>query len=189
MLTKTKNPEHGDLIAFGDHCIWVWECNQIAKRYCNEESIEGWCEIDSQLSIILKEYALLQIAKTHDPAKSGKFDNHSMQYYCKKYGCDYKSEIKGSESFIKSIILARKKIIAHNDLGVMRRGDGLGGFSDGEDQKYFETLHTALNNLYQMAGIGPFPDWPTFITSDIEMTIQKISQVVGRRIEDTDAHH
>jgi hypothetical protein len=174
-----RYPKHADLITLGDDCNWAWECWQIAKQYCNDPEIIGWSAIDSQLATILKEYCLLQLAKLHDPAKSGRYDNHTLQHYCVKYGCDYESSIAESRDFIQAIVEARNKLIAHNDLEA-RRGGCLGAFVDGDDEKYFVTLRTVLTLLYATAGIGPFPDWPSFVTKDVDSAMQKIRQLAAR---------
>ena len=49
-------------------------------------------------------------------------------------------------------------------------------FTDGDDEKYFSGLHKVLDFLYGQAGIGPFPEWPTFINEDFDEFLAKINK-------------
>ena len=92
-------------------------------------------------------------------------------------------------AFVESVVQARKKTIAHSDLEVIRSDSRLGTFKEGDDDRYFEILHLAVNALYAKAGIGPFPDWPTFITNDVTASIEKMRQLTSRSSGRADARH
>lgn len=178
MLLSEKYPEHLDLISFGDHCNWTWDCFQIATAYCNAEDIHGWCQADSYLVSILREYFLLQIAKIHDPKESSGHPNHSLDYLVVRYGLErdplvaaFKNE---NAELIESVCQARKKVIAHNDLNSLNSARRFGVFNDGAPDNYFRSLHQVMARLYEMAGIGPFPEWPCFAQQDAEEFLEVV---------------
>jgi hypothetical protein len=180
MLLSDKYPKHSILIKFGNQCIWTWEVCRLAKKYCNDESLIGWCGLDTYLASILKEYALLQIAKMHDPEKICGHENHSfhkmISHYHAKNDPIIVNFFEDNKDFIATICDARKKTIAHSDLETVRGNKILGTFPDGADDKYFLGLHQAVEHLYNKAGIGPFPDWPIFIDNDFDEFITKINK-------------
>lgn len=178
MLLSEKYPEHLDLIRFGDHCNWTWDCFQLARAYCNAEDIHGWCGVDSYLVLILREYSLLQIAKIHDPKESSGHANHSLDYLVVRYGAErdplvaaFKNE---NAELIEVVCQARKKVIAHNDLNALDSACRFGAFEDGADDNYFRTLHQVVSRLYERAGIGPFPEWPRFGQQDAEEFLEVV---------------
>ncbi|MEN6624519.1 MAG: hypothetical protein ABFD50_23595 [Smithella sp.] len=189
MLLIDKYPEHSILINFGAQCIWAWEVFRFAKKYCNNESIIGWCGLDACLATILKEYSLLQIAKMHDPASSCGYENHSFHKVSSLYHADNDPIIidflEANKEFIGSIRDARKKTIAHSDLETVRTNAIWGAFPDGADDKYFSGLHAAVEYLYGKAGIGPFPEWPTFIDADFEDFLVKIKKSANKSLQPT----
>ncbi|NTU49834.1 MAG: hypothetical protein HGA87_02905 [Desulfobulbaceae bacterium] len=192
MLLIDKYPEHSILIKFGDQCIWAWEVFRLAKNYCNNESIIGWCGLDTCLAVILKEYSLLQVAKLHDPESSCGHENHSFQKLTSDYYANKDPLIidflKDNKEFIDSSRDARRKSIAHSDLQTIRINATWGAFPDGADDKYFSGLHAAVDYLYRKAGIGLFPEWPTFIDADFEEFLIKIKRSANQGMQ-ADQHH
>ena len=188
MLLIERYPEHANLIRFGDHCSWAWECFQLAKAYCNSEDIRGWCGVDSSLVSILREYSLLQIAKTHDPKKSGGYANHSLDYLTGLYDAEEEPVIsaftKENAEFIESVRDARKKVVAHSDLKALGSERQLGAFEDGADDDYFRSLHQVVARLYEKAGIGPFPKWPHFAQDDAEEFLGIVRRVQRSKLRD-----
>ena len=178
MLLTEKYPEHLDLIRFGDHCNWAWDCFQLAKAYCNAEDIHGWCGVDSYLVPILREYSLLQIAKIHDPKQSSGHPNHSLDYLAALYSAEADSVMvafkKKNADLIESVCQARKKVIAHNDLAALNSDRRFGAFENGADNDYFRSLHQVVARLYDKAGIGPFPEWPSFAQHDAELFLKVV---------------
>ena len=189
MLLIDKYPEHSILIKFGDQCIWALEVFRFAKKYCNNESIIGWCDLDARLATILKEYSLLQIAKMHDPVRSCGCENHSFHKVSAHYHADKDSVIidflKNNKEFISSIRDARKKTIAHSDLRTVETNAIWGAFPDGADDKYFSGLHAAVEYLYGKADIAPFPEWPKFIDADFEDFLVKINKSANKPMHRT----
>jgi len=178
MFLSEKYPEHLDLIKFGDHCNWTWDCFQLAKAYCNAEDIHGWSGIDSYLVPILREYALLQIAKIHDPKESSGHPNHSLDHLVARYGAEPDPAVvafkKDNADFIESVCQARKKVIAHNDLAALGFDRHIGTFANGSDEVYFRSLHQAVARLYEKAGIGPLPEWSSFAQHDAELFLKVV---------------
>ncbi|HRR21129.1 MAG TPA: hypothetical protein P5553_06925, partial [Desulfomonilia bacterium] len=150
-------------------------------RYCNNESLIGWCGLDTYLVNILKEYSLLQIAKMHDPVSSCGHENHSFQKLISYYHAEKDPIIinffEDNKEFITVVLNARNKTIAHSDLETVRSKTTWGIFTDGEDEKYFLGLHKAVDYLYGKAGIGPFPEWPVFIDAGFDEFLVKINKI------------
>ncbi|CAH1590768.1 hypothetical protein ACPV5H_26540 [Vibrio harveyi] len=171
-------PEHSDLIKFGDQAEWTWQCFVIAKQYCNNEDIVGWCGLDEYLAVILKEYSFLQIAKLHDRDKTFGNANNSLEYYLQKYDLVNDPVVNsfktGTNEFYTAICNARKKTIAHSDLAAVQSKKIFGAFPEGADDDYFEGLHSVLERLYEAAGIGPFSSWSKFVEDDMEEFFSKI---------------
>ncbi len=172
MRLVDKYPEHADLIRLGDQCMWAWDCFQVAKAYCNAADIHGWCGLDPTMVLVLREYALLQIAKTHDPKSSGKHANQSLPYVAARYHAEESPVItaftNANAEFIESVRDARSKVIAHSDLDAVGSQRRFGAFKTGADDVYFHSLHDVMAWLYEMAGIGSFPEWPRFAQDDVE---------------------
>jgi hypothetical protein len=128
--------------------------------------IHGWCGADSYFVTILREYSLLQVAKIHDPEQTGGYANHSLDYLAARYGAQDDSVIaafeKSNAQLIDSVCHARKKVIAHSDATAVGSTYRFGAFDDGADDDYFRSLHEVVARLYEVAGIGLFPEWPRF---------------------------
>lgn len=107
-------------------------------------------QIGSSLSIInndLLDNVLLQIATLHDPAKSGKNENLTIDLFAThvKWSDEEKKEIQSlSEEMGKlysEIKKYRNKILAHNARDAYSSGKSFGLFSeDGDDEEYFRLL-------------------------------------------------
>ena len=106
---------------------------RLAKRYCNDESLIGWCDLDVLLVNIFKEYSLLQIAKIHDPINSCGHENHSFHYMISNYHAENDpiiiSFLEDNKVFITVSRDARKKAIAHSDLETVRNNTTWGVFT------------------------------------------------------------
>lgn len=169
-----KYPNHRELIQLGEQCIWCWTCFKLAKSYCDDEQLEGCLSIDPILVDIFKEYALLQLAKLHDNVSTGRHQNHTIEYVIQKYSnnatliSNYNILCSDNAELIDSIKSARSKIIAHNDVRAHSTDAIYGQFSANSEITYFYSLHKLMNSLYNHAGIGVFPEWPTLIDGHIK---------------------
>ena len=115
------------------------------------------------LSEIIQEHWLLQLAKLHDPAVQGGQINLTINYII-EYGnweASIESELKRlrNEMLILNapIRIARNKILSHNDLASILNGGSLGRFNVGDDIKYFACLQDFANLIYDKTVGGPWP--------------------------------
>ncbi len=99
-----------------------------------------------RISIVTQEYALLQIAKLHDPALQANQLNLTLEYVVRYGGWDavtltnlekLKSQLDTLKSQIKP---ARNKVICHNDLLSLLNPTPLGAFTKDADVQYFNNL-------------------------------------------------
>lgn len=173
--------DHTGLAKFYDQCDWAWQIHILMKTYCNTEELIGWCSLDTYLGVILKEYAVLQIAKLHDNAETRSNKNHSLLFYCKKYGIERESIVQeflnDFEPFYKGMQKARNKIIAHCDLKQIQSGNIIGGYTPGTDLEYFRRLHEVIQRLYHAAGIGTPPEWSEMIHRESDELVNTLSKL------------
>lgn len=113
---------------------------------------------------ISQEYSYLQICKLHDPATSRATNssNLSISYIVKLDWGDERESIEGLAEKLnklnRHINPARNKVIAHNDLEVLLRGEPIGAFPHGLDVEYFQYLQEFVNRVHEkwVGGIRPF---------------------------------
>ena len=153
---------------------------EIMLNYQIDDNSGIWRKIGTSL----QHYWVLQIAKINDPKGHGNHYNFSLEYFVdcvvKKdsYKTSYNKFRAANEEFIiEANRKARNKIVSHRDLEVFNSPDGVGGFPEGLDQKYFDSLHEIISEGYKELGLGFSPEWPTFIVNDTRIFMDKISKV------------
>jgi len=166
--------------SFSSLCISAYECLQMYKIMC-EYKIDDESGIWGRLGTILQHYWVLQIAKINDPEKHGKDYNFSLAYFVARvnkgsYKCSYNKFLEDNKEFIEAIKKGRVKVVAHRDLGVFNSPDGVGAFSAGLDENYFNSLHEIISEGYRELGLGFFPEWPSFIVGDTKIFMNKIER-------------
>jgi hypothetical protein len=117
----------------------------------------------ARLSVISQEYALLQVAKLHDPAiVSGKI-TLSIDYVV-TYGAWNSTvrlnleALKGKlDAFGAQLRSVRNRSLSHNDLAAIVSGKTLGSFEPGEGEKYFHILQEFVNVVHEEVVGGPWP--------------------------------
>ncbi|MEQ1887898.1 MAG: hypothetical protein ABL951_01815 [Alphaproteobacteria bacterium] len=155
MSTLQNKPEMNPVIAekFCEACNWAYE-TWVTHKYLFDLNSDPAATIEkkhvipffNRLNIITHEYALQQIARLHDPAEQYGDLNLSIKLVV-LYGewgkkeDDVKVIEKKLNEFWGHTKPARNKILAHNDLKTSLTNQLLGGFPDGEDDKYFAALH------------------------------------------------
>lgn len=164
--------------SFSNLCISAYECWQMYKVMC-EYNVEDESGIWTRFGTILHRYLILQIAKINDPEKYGKDYNLSLEYFVSyvnkpSYKSSYEKFRVANGDFIKAVNVSRNKVIAHPDLEVYTSGEAVGGFSDGLDKKYFDSLHRILSEGYKELGLGYFAEWPEFIVEDTKTFMDKL---------------
>ena len=164
--------------SFSSLCISAYECLQMYKIMC-EYKIDDKSDIWGRFGTILQHYWVLQIAKINDPEKHGKDYNFSLAYFVARvnkasYTGSYNKFLEDNKEFIKAIKEARVKVVAHRDFEVFKSADGVGAFSAGLDEKYFNSLHEIISEGYKELGLDFFPEWPSFIVNDTKIFMDKM---------------
>jgi len=129
---------------FGDMANLIEEKTDLSTIDFQETSY-GSCLF--RLNQLLNDYCIMEISKLHDRATDRKGNkNLSIDYIAKQ---DFWSEeeqekinslVSSMEYFFKKIKPSRDKILAHNDLSTCIDNKILGGFSEGDDERYFQDL-------------------------------------------------
>jgi len=116
------------------------------------------------LNHITHEYALLQLAKLHDPAGQKGNRNLGLEFI-RAYGRWEKpkaKQLKGLHlklnGLYEKIKPARDRILCHNDYQTFLRNRGLGKFPKNADREYFDTLK-------EFVSAGPLLDARVWIAS------------------------
>lgn len=188
-INETKlNKEKEIAESFSSLCISAYECWQMYKIMC-EYKIDDESGIWGRLGPILHHYFYLQIAKINDPIakindpkKHGKDYNFSLAYFVARvnkasYTGSYNKFLEDNKEFIAAIKKARVKVVAHRDLRVFNSLDGVGAFSAGLDENYFNSLHEIISEGYKELGVGFFPEWPSFIVGDTKIFMDKMLKI------------
>lgn len=100
----------------------------------------------SDLNTILQYNLLLEFAKITDPAKTGKYENFTIDNLIESI--DWPDDVHSTltslndktKKFRGYIIDARHKLLAHMDKGVHLSDEVLGGFPEGEEGSFLRTL-------------------------------------------------
>ena len=144
--------------------------------------IDGKGDIWRRLGPMLHHYIYLQIAKINDPKNYHGDDNFSLEYFVARvnkasYVDSYGKFRKANKEFIEAINKARNKVITHRDWRVFNSPDGVGAFSAGLDEKYFNSLHEIISEGYKELDLGLFPEWPQFIANDTKFFMDKMLKI------------
>ena len=147
-----------------------------------EYKIDDKSGIWARLGTILYHNWVLQIAKINDPEKHGKDYNFSLAYFVARvnkasYTGFYNKFLEDNKEFIEAIKKARVKVAAHRDLEVFNSPDGVGAFSAGLDQKYFDSLHEIISEGYRILDLGSFPEWPLSIVNKTKIFMDKMLKI------------
>jgi hypothetical protein len=145
---------------FGEQCRWAWTIrNQYRVLYEHGEPRLRLLDRVAQdyfsfMHTVLVQYIYLQFSRLTDPATQGQWTNLSAPYIAEK--CEWPPEVRGSLrahlkallSFRERVVLPRQKLIAHADLDSLMSDARLGGFEEGEDDRFFESLQEFMNVAY-----------------------------------------
>ena len=146
-------------------------------KYKIDDNSGIWGKIGTSLH----HYFNLQITKINDPAKHGKNYNFSLAYFVDyvnkdSYRDSYNKFLEDNKEFIKAMKKARVKVVGHRDREVFNSPDGVGAFSAGLDENYFNSLHEIISEGYRELGLGFFPEWPSFIVGNTKIFMNKIEK-------------
>ena len=156
--------------AFCNHCNWAYEVWVTHKCLFDdnpnrEDNIGLVRDFTVRLSTITQEYALLQIAKLHDPWRHGRHVNLSVDYMVRfgDWGAtqgrinDISAKLTQLHECIRP---ARDKILSHNDLATISGSRTLGAFPKGDADQYFAALQELANevHVHWTGELFPFDD-------------------------------
>lgn len=156
-------------VEFCKLCSWAYEVwlnhrELFATNPRREELQKSWAGDElARLNIISQEYALLQVAKLHDPAVvSGKITlgiDYVVTYGA--WSANTRSKLEHLRSklnaFGAQLRDVRNKSLSHNDLAAVAAGATLGAFESGEDEQYFQTLQEFVDIVHGEVVGGPWP--------------------------------
>lgn len=163
---------------FCELCAWaheVWEHHEElfqapTSKHLQEHKLIG--PFLSRLSVVSQEYALLQLAKLHDPPISMGRVSLTIGYVVEYGGWSTSTQqrlehLRGElDSFGAQLKVARNRALAHYDLLANMSDEPLGSFQAGDDRKYFSRLQELVNVVHNEAIGGPFP-FDSFVQADV----------------------
>jgi hypothetical protein len=129
----------------------------------------------STLNVITQEYAILQVAKLHDPSGKGGNSNIGLEFMRNRSGRNAETEQKLEELHIQlnglfeQIKSARNKIVAHNDRRAILGKTALGGFPKDADLNYFKQLQ----EFVALVQNGPF-QFSDYSKTDAEILLRTL---------------
>ncbi|TVQ83789.1 MAG: hypothetical protein EA357_05030 [Micavibrio sp.] len=135
------------------------------------------------LSAIMQEYTLLQMAKLHDEAETYGKTNISIHYIKEKlnWNRDEKQAINSivakMTEFYKRIKDARNKVIAHNDRNAYQDNHRLGCFIAEQDNEWFGCLEELADRVSQkFLGVPYSLSEDSFATTDVNEFLQIVEK-------------
>ncbi len=124
---------------------------------------------------VFQESWMHQLAKLHDPAVQGKNINLTLEYIIEYGGweTEFQKKLQGLKSrmdkLYPSIKVARNKLLSHNDYKTMIGSEEfIGGFNEGEDTNYFNSLKEFCEIVSQKVLKKPFV-YDDLVRNDIEV--------------------
>jgi len=151
---------------FCDHIFWLRQVHYSFYQLFEDDSAQILLERTAptffyDLSNILADYFLLEVAKLSDPATSSvrgvSRENFTVANLIEavEWPSDYLKEIKKLNesviSFREHIKPARNSLLAHYDKETVMAGHSLGGFPVGEDKCLVDVLEQLCNLLHEAA--------------------------------------
>jgi hypothetical protein len=136
----------------------------------------------NRLEHVSQEYALLQIAKLHDPSVQQNRANLSLAYIVENGDWDgptraVLAEMKSRLDQLgrEALGIARKRALCHSDLETILAGRAVGKFPLGLDQTYLQTLREFASMVHErvVGVIYVFGDEPTY---DVESLIASLNE-------------
>lgn len=163
------------------HEVWILRRTLIDDNPQRDDLGDGHhARLMGSLSRILHEYILLQLGKLHDPAVDRGRKNLSIAYIVEYGGWNdatterLRALARQLDSLDEQIRPARNRILAHNDLETMEKGEPLGKFPPGADTRYFKTLHDLVCVVYENMTGGPCADFSSLSRTDAHLLNQAL---------------
>jgi hypothetical protein len=176
--------------AFCEECVWA---RSIRTHYAalfeaNEKRRELLSEVANiffhDLNLVLIDYILLQQCKLTDPAYSGKDRRNLTTNYILEldWSEDTRQVLNAKNSelmnFRARIVEARRKLIAHLDLGTRVQSIGLGEFSEAQETSFWAALQAFVDAAHSEAIGGPYEIDATMVDGDVESLIHSLKEAV-----------
>ncbi len=115
-----------------------------------------------RLSLMSQHTVLLELAKLHDPAASGRDITLGIDFVVRFGGWSaatrsqldkiaqalndfYEGKSQGGRRSKSGVKVARNRVICHNDLEALASGETLGGFTEVDGARYFDNLQKLVN--------------------------------------------
>ena len=156
------------VVAFCEECVWaravrthfeqLFELGETRHRLL-AETAKGFFH---DLNLILIEYVLLQQCKLTDPASSGGDKDNLTSNFLLGLGWSAETErvLEGSNerlmAFRAKVVNARRKLVAHLDVGARLQPLSLGAFTQDEERDFWSALQEFANAAHAEAVGGPF---------------------------------
>lgn len=153
---------------FCHQCNWAFACwithRRIFDDNPNKETLDrNSPNFNEHLWRISQTYSYLQICKLHDQAKDRNSYNLSIKYIVDNlnWGDEEKDSIKQladklDKLYSRMMKPARNKVLAHNDLDTLLRGEPIGGFPEGLDKEYFQWLQEFARRVHKQCDGGHY---------------------------------
>lgn len=178
-MTQVSQATWRDAEAFCGLCQWIYECWATHKNLfeCLPDLLEDQRGVSIKnfvessygqrlacLNEISMEYVILKIATLHDPAKQGRNENLSINFFVEQeelWSEQEKLDIQDIATELAKLYQKindlRNKILVHNDRLVFAKGQSLGSFMEGDDESYFLSLGKLCTIIWTKF---PSPGWP-----------------------------
>lgn len=161
-----KKISHNDEIThtmvkkFGEHVLDLRSMHWIYKELFESEKTDNLLDKTAQsffddLNAILINYLLLEFAKITDPAESNGEENFTIDniiesvYWPNEVEQKLKVLNEKAKMFRGHIKKARNKLLAHRDKKIILSNKELGGFPEGEDERFLTILEEICNVIHE----------------------------------------
>ncbi|MFO0390738.1 MAG: hypothetical protein ACK548_02670 [Planctomycetota bacterium] len=164
---------------FCTFCNWAFYCYQFHTAIfdkAHEKQLAGAAAGAGlgRMSLMCQTAALLELAKLHDPAASGRDVTLGIDFVVRFGGWTaktraqldaiakelnefYEARNPGGGRTTMGVRVARNRVICHNDLEALALGGNWGGFSDADGARYFDKLQELVNVIWREVEGHDFP--------------------------------
>jgi cation transport regulator ChaC len=169
IVPMTKEERARIVNVFCEDCIWVHAMRDHFKALFESgdkrKSLLQECAktFFGDLSLVLQEYLLLQIAKILDPHSSGAGKTNLTANYLLSLNWDsgtkaaLEVEAVALNAFREKIAAARNKLLSHTDVQARVEGAELGEFLPEEEEQFWAALQRFVDAAHEDAIGGPCP--------------------------------
>lgn len=165
--------------AFGKHVIELRSAHRIYKELFESEETESLLDKTAQsffddLNTMLRNYLLLEFVKITDPAESNGEENFTIdniiESVCWPTEVEQKLKVLNEKAmmFRGYIKKARNKLLAHRDKKNILSNKELGGFPEGEDERFLIILEEICNIIHEACFNSIFGTIQVSMIGDVE---------------------